>query len=202
MPLPLFFAWAIYILLGLTGGVLAGKAAYRIITRKDKIVFLSGEKGVGKTTLLEVLRLKDNEMLKESESKGTPSNKENALEVKIANLKYGFTDTEGAAYNKKKIEDLKNKLAKKYKNKVLEIYVFDASDYSEKYKAIIEAFKIEADKRGFKCVALGTHKDKIDEQKEQSIKQELKDIMYCQIFQLTNNSQAKSEVEDFIKGVS
>lgn len=202
MPLPLFFAWAIYILLGLTGGVLAGKAAYRIITRKDKIVFLSGERGVGKTTLLEVLRLKDNEMLKESESKGTPSNKENALEVKIANLKYGFTDIEGAAYNKKKIEDLKNKLAKKYKNKVLEIYVFDASDYSKKHKAIIEAIKIEADKRGFQCVALGTHKDKIDEQKEQSIKQELKDIMYCQIFQLINNSQAKSEVEDFIKGVS
>ena len=201
MPLPLFFAWAIYILLGLTGGVLVGKAAYRIITRKDKIVFLSGESGVGKTTLLEVLRLKDNEMLKESESKRTPSNKENALEVKIANLKYGFTDTEGAAYNKKKIEDLKNKLAKKHKNKVLEIYVFDASVYSEKHKAIIEAIKIEADKRGFKCVALGTHKDKIDEQKEQSIKQELKDIMYCQIFQLINNSQAKSEVEDFIKGV-
>lgn len=92
MPLPLFFAWAMYILLGLMGGVLAGTAAYRVITRKDKIVFLSGESGVGKTTLLEVLRLKDNEMLKESESKRTPSNKEDALEVKIANLKYGFTE--------------------------------------------------------------------------------------------------------------
>ena len=100
MPLPLFFAWAMYILLGL--GVFAGVVAYWVITRKDKIVFLSGERGVGKTTLLEVLRLKDNEMLKESESKGTPSNKEDALEVKIANLKYGFTDTDRAAYNKKK----------------------------------------------------------------------------------------------------
>lgn len=200
MPLKLVVTGATTLI---AGAMLAGTAVYRIITRKDKIVFLSGERGVGKTTLLEVLRLKDNEMLKESESKGTPSNKENALEVKIANLKYGFTDTDGGAYNKKKIEDLKNKLAKKYKNKVLEIYVFDASVYSKKqHKAIIEAIKIEADKRGFKCVALGTHKDKIDEQKEQSIKQELKDIMYCQIFQLINNSQAKSEVEDFIKGVS
>lgn len=200
MPLKFVVAGATTLI---TGAMLVGTAVYRIITRKDKIVFLSGKRGVGKTTLLEVLRLKDNEMLKESESKGTPSNKENALEVKIANLKYGFTDTDGGAYNKKKIEDLKNKLAKKYKNKVLEIYVFDASVYSKKqHKAIIEAVKIEADKRGFKCVALGTHKDKIDEQKEQSIKQELKDIMYCQIFQLINNSQAKSEVEDFIKGVS
>lgn len=99
MPLKFVVAGATTLI---TGAMLVGTAVYRIITRKDKIVFLSGKRGVGKTTLLEVLRLKDNEMLKESESKGTPSNKENALEVKIANLKYGFTDTEGAAYNKKR----------------------------------------------------------------------------------------------------
>lgn len=204
MALPLLFPLAMYILCGLTATGIIGGVAYWAIKRKDKIVFLSGKSGAGKTTLLNVLKLAKGEVLKEDERKETPSNKENAIELKIGKLKYGFTDTNGSEFNRKSIEKLKDKLTKEYKNKdkVVEFYVFDASVYDEKEKNSIKAFKEEADERGFKFVALGTHKDKIDEQKEQYIKDDIKAYCYYQIFQLTNNNQAKNEIEEFIKRIS
>ena len=206
MALPLLaFPFAVKIILGAVAalGLGSGIAAYFVLSRKDKIIFLGGDIAAGKTTILEVLRLKDGQSLDSDKYEPTDNNDEDAFDTKIKGRKYGFIDTSGASYNKPKIEELKNKLQKKQKGKVLEFYVFDASDFDSKNLINkIKARKKEAEKRGFECVAIGTHKDEISSSKKEAIEKEVRALMNCRIFQLTYNPQAKSELEDFIAKVS
>ncbi len=193
---------AIKILLGVVATLGLGGVAYKVLSRKDKIVFLGGDIAAGKTTIIEVLKLKDGASLDSDDCEPSVNNNEDALEAKINGLKYAFIDTSGADYNKKKIEELKDKL-KKDKDKVLEFYVFDASDFYDKnLMDEIKARKKEAGKRGFECVAIGTHKDKITSSQKEKIEKEVRTIMPCRIFRLTHNAKAKRELQDFISKVS
>lgn len=202
MPLPLL-PFAVKILLGGAAALGLGGVAYKVLTKKDKIVILGGDTRAGKTTIIEVLKLKDGASLDTDDYHDTLNNDVDALDTKIDGLKYAFIDTSGASYNKPKIEELKNKLQKEQKGKVLEFYVFDASDFDSKNLINkIKARKKEAEKRGFECVAIGTHKDKISSSKKEAIEKEVRALMNCRIFQLTYNPQAKSELEDFIAKVS
>ena len=201
MAFPLLALPAIKILLGVVAALGLGGVAYKVLTRKDKIIFLGGDIAAGKTTIIEVLKLKDGASLDTDDYHDTISNDVDALETKINGLKYAFIDTSGKI-EKEKIEGLKDKL-KKDKDKVLEFYVFDASDfYSKNLMDEIKARKKEAKKRGFECVAIGTHKDKIDADKKEAIEKEVSTQMRCRIFQLTYNAKAKGELQDFISKVS
>ena len=203
LALPLAVPFAVKIALGIATALGLGGAAYFALSRKDKIIFLDGDEEVGKTTMLQVLQGEYGKIIHQAKPKQTTKNRENALEMKIKGRKYGFIDTSGASYNKGSNEELKNKLQKEQKGKVLEFYVFKASDFDSKNLINkIKARKKEAELRGFECVAIGTHKDEISADKKEAIEKEVKALMHCQIFQLTNNAEARKELETFISEVS
>ena len=138
----------------------------------------------------------------------TPNNIEDYLISKIEKTKYSFTDTNGEDAYRRERENYKDKLRKKYKgkieNKVVEFYVFDASDfYNKKLMIKIMGWKEEMKNRKHKYAIIGTNKDKIAKQVD-DIEKEIKEKAEtkCKIFQLTDNPNAKSELEKFIDGVA
>lgn len=184
------------------------KKVFNFFLFVDKTVYFSGSIGSGKTTILNVLEHKVGETIPVKDYENTPNNIEDYLISKIEKTKYSFTDTNGEDYYKGERENYKDKLGKKYKdkieNKVVEFYVFNAKDfYNKKLMIKIMGWKEEMKNRKHKHAIIGTHKDEIAKQVD-DIEKEIKEKAEtkCKIFQLTDNPNAKSELEKFIDGVA
>lgn len=190
MPLPL-----IPVLIGL-GGIVGGIAAWKFFKVK-KAIWLEGKVGAGKSSLVNML-IKGEKAI---DGKGTVKAVGDAQSLKIKGINALIFDVRGSNSAAKDKEKTRNELAKKYKDNMLLIYVFDASAYNDEVKDYIKAFKKVKENLDYKLVVVGTRKDKIPAEKKEEIENEIKEKIgiQCEIFNL--KQACKSELEEFISEI-
>lgn len=161
--------------------------------RGKRYVLLSGKKDSGKSSLLKVLI---GEKVVDGEGDDSVKAVKPALDIKINKMNYLFYDTNGGGDANEEKEKLKDGFEhKKYKDKVADFYLFDASKYDERERTAIAAFKKA---REFKMAVIGTHRDKITTERKEVIEREVSEEIKlpCKIFDFTQSP--KAELEKFI----
>lgn len=181
------------VIVALGGGI----TAFLAFLRAKRYVLLSGNKDSGKSSLLKVLI---GEKVVDGEGDDSVKAVKPALNIKINKMNYLFYDTSGGGDANKEKEKVKDDFEhKKYKDKVADFYLFDASKYDERERKAIVAFKKA---RKFQMAVIGTHKDKITTERKEVIEREVSEEikLTCKIFDFTQSP--KAELEKFICEVS
>lgn len=199
--------------------VILGKVIYDAVTSggsnstipKPDIIFLTGETGVGKDTIMGIL---DEAKFIEEHTATAKMYKSKPLDLSWLGCKVCIYNTGGADeqadINSQEKEKLQDEL-KKYGVKVFYTYVFDANVYfsdsnkRELIKVRLESSKKLAQQFGFELRIIGTHRDiaRKYESKMNELVNELRGKYgECQIYDLTqaktNGTQMQQKLFEFI----
>ena len=172
--------------------------------KKDDVVFLTGETGVGKDTILEIL---ENARFKEETISTTMPRK---TYIYSRGSRVEIWNTGGSEAQVGINANTKEKLAEQIQQygNIYYVYVFDASkyfDHRDLIKNRLNSAKKFAQMANFKLKIIGTHRDKAQkhETKMNDLMNEFRqNYGECEIWDLTrarvNGEQVKNELVDFI----